>query len=503
MTEEKLRLATHQDDLRGTSQAGTPGRGRSISEGTTAVPGNEASEVGDTVATLLKEVLPEVFDRFAEAAAKVVKKDLETLVTSENLHGLTPVFAQLGLVRDVKGKPVFNTDSGPLAEVYSRIGNQYGYGIASTGKSLADEFADDPYGWEFDMVRLLVSPCATGKIEATSKGATIDSVLSIEARNTFENNNLFRQTSFRPKKGVDFDELIKAAEAFKSAFGKELPELEQGAAAAAIRDEAARHEPGLQEQHSRLLTHRLARYRRAGQGPRATTRDPIGQRGIGRHRVQRLPQRAQGSDQAGRRAPAGPDGAGLARPPSAPARPWISRGPSSRPSPTSPTMSATPPCGWRTLSSGNRSSASCRPSTSSPVSSRTPMANGTARPGRAGRCLWRGPQDPESTPGWHELDEDPRRAIAGPLDQPGPGDPEQGRSLSRSSGPTSMPARRGSIGPWRSSCKSRKGHGWSRSAPGPTSRAGSRARNSSNASLDALRDACLHHLGAGKKVLIQ
>ena len=33
--------------------------------------------------------------------------------------------------------------------------------------------------------------------------------------------------------------------------------MEQGAAAAAIRDESSRHEPALQEQYSRLLTHRL------------------------------------------------------------------------------------------------------------------------------------------------------------------------------------------------------------------------------------------------------
>jgi antitoxin (DNA-binding transcriptional repressor) of toxin-antitoxin stability system len=57
-------------------------------------------------------------------------------------------------------------------------------------------------GWEFDTVRLLVVALArAGKIEATSKGQTIESALSIDARNTFENNNLFRQTSFRPNAG--------------------------------------------------------------------------------------------------------------------------------------------------------------------------------------------------------------------------------------------------------------------------------------------------------------
>ena len=97
-------------------------------------PEEGASDVGKTASKLLEQVLPEVFDRFAEAAARVAKKDLETLLISENLHGLTPVFAQLNLVRDVKGKPVFNADSGPLAEVLPRINNQYDYGVASTGQ---------------------------------------------------------------------------------------------------------------------------------------------------------------------------------------------------------------------------------------------------------------------------------------------------------------------------------------------------------------------------------
>ena len=241
-----------------------------------------------------------MFDRFAEAAAKVAKKDLETLLTSENLHGLTPVFAQLGLVRDVKGKPVFNTDAGPLAEVFSRIENQYDYGIASTGKSLADEFAGEPYGWEFDMVRLLVVALVrAGKIEATSKGQTIESALSIEARSTFENNNLFRQASFRPKKGPEFEDLLRAAEAFKNAFGKELRELELGAVAAA--DPRRGRPPRAEVAGGAQSPARgpVAGRRGARQGARATAIDPLGQRGIGRDRLQRLPPRAEGGDQAG------------------------------------------------------------------------------------------------------------------------------------------------------------------------------------------------------------
>ena len=63
---------------------------------------------------------------------------------------------------------------------------------------------------------------ARGKNQATSKGQTIDSATGIEARDTFSNNNFFRQASFRPKKGIEFEELVKASEAFRDTFGTEV-----------------------------------------------------------------------------------------------------------------------------------------------------------------------------------------------------------------------------------------------------------------------------------------
>jgi hypothetical protein len=49
------------------------------------------------------QVLPEVFDRFHEAAARVSKNDLDSLMTTENLRGLTSVCTDLHLVRDQGG----------------------------------------------------------------------------------------------------------------------------------------------------------------------------------------------------------------------------------------------------------------------------------------------------------------------------------------------------------------------------------------------------------------
>src|SRR5262249_49285790 len=153
------------------------------------------------------------------------------------------------------GKPVFRTDSVPLSEVLGRIENRYDYGEVAHGRWLADELAKDPFGWDFDVVRLLVlSLLRAGKIDVTSKGEVIDSALSIEAGNVFTNNNLFRQASFKPRKGPEFGDLVKANEAFQSTFGKEIPELEPGAVARAIREEVAQHEESVRDVYMALLT---------------------------------------------------------------------------------------------------------------------------------------------------------------------------------------------------------------------------------------------------------
>jgi len=257
VAEEKQRLRRHEEELRRRLKQAML-TGTVYFRGNDRSPDEQTTEIGQAASRLLDRALPEVFDRFQEAAARVHKRDLEALVTTENLRGLTPVFTELHLVHERSGQPVFNTDSGPLAEVFGRIENRASYGENATGRYLTDEFAKEPFGWDFDVVRLFViALLRAGKLEATSKGQVIDSALSLDARTTFTNNNLFRQTSFRPKVGIDFPVLVSAVDAFKSLFGREIPEIEQGVIATAIRDELGRHEEAMQEVATALATHAL------------------------------------------------------------------------------------------------------------------------------------------------------------------------------------------------------------------------------------------------------
>lgn len=257
VSEEKRRLTTNGDELK-RLMLRTALNGTVFFRGNDRSPEEGATDLGRTVSGLLGEALPTVFEQFDLAAARVQKKDVDILMTSENLHGLTPVFARLKLLKDEGGKPVFEHDSGPLKEVFSRIENHHSYGKAATGKTLADEFGKEPYGWEFEAVRLFVlCLLRAGKIDATSKGLTIESASSVEAKNVFGNNNLFRAASLRPKQSLEYAQIVLAAESFKQAFGKEIPELEQGVIARCIKDELAGHEDAVREQETALKTNQL------------------------------------------------------------------------------------------------------------------------------------------------------------------------------------------------------------------------------------------------------
>ena len=258
IAEERIRLRRHEGELKRLLKAAALS-GHIYFRGNDRSPTDRAVDVGKTAAEVLGQVLPEVFDRFKEAAARAadVKKGTDALFTAQNLQGLPSVFGSIGLLRDEKGKTVFRTESGPLKEVLDRIEERANYGHTASGRSLEDAFGAEPFGWDFDMVHLLtLSLLRAGKIEAMSQGQVIDQ-LGVEAKNTIGKNNLFRQAAFRPKKGIDFEELVKASEAFRDTFGSEVKELNAGAIVAELRKEVARNEDTVASALGTLAAHRL------------------------------------------------------------------------------------------------------------------------------------------------------------------------------------------------------------------------------------------------------
>jgi hypothetical protein len=114
VAEEKRRLSRHEGDLRRRIRQALLG-GSIFFRGNDRSPEEGASDIRATTEKVLEQALPEIFDRFHEAAARVARQDLDALMTTENLLGLPLVFTRLNLLHEQNGKPVFVTDSGPPA----------------------------------------------------------------------------------------------------------------------------------------------------------------------------------------------------------------------------------------------------------------------------------------------------------------------------------------------------------------------------------------------------
>ena len=259
ITEERARERRHQAQLQRLLRAACLS-GSAYFRGNDRSPDDRAVDLAKAATTMLGQVLPDVYTRFGEAAAKSaeVKRGLDALLTATDLQGLPSVFTALGLLRDEGAKTVFDTTATPLREVLQEIERAAAEGTKATGKALAEQFGRPDFGWDFEVVRLLVAVLLrAGAIQMTHKAQIIESTISIAARDALTNNNHFRAASFQPKKGVDFVEIARAAEHFKSTFGATVKELALAPVVAEIRAALAKSQDDLQTARDQLVLHGL------------------------------------------------------------------------------------------------------------------------------------------------------------------------------------------------------------------------------------------------------
>ena len=248
VTDERARERRHTSELQQLLRTAVLG-GTAFFRGNDRSPAPSAADVAKAAGTILGQVLPDVFTRFDEGAAKTndAKRGLEALLKADNLEGLPTVFSALGLLRDQDGKTVFDIAAPALREVDAKISQDAEYGSKATGKSLTEHFGSDPYGWDFDVTRLLVAVLlAAGKIQLRHGSTDIDSRRGVAAKDALTNNNNFRSASCAPKKGIGFAEIAKAADHFKGTFGSEIKDISsQSAIVTALREALADHEDDL------------------------------------------------------------------------------------------------------------------------------------------------------------------------------------------------------------------------------------------------------------------
>ena len=122
ITEEGARGARHLRELQRLLRMACL-NGSAYFKGNDRSPDSKVIDVGRAAHAMLGQVLPDVFTRFADGAAKPndVKRGLDALLTATDLQGLPTVFSALGLVRDEGGKTVFDTTASAIRDVLTEI----------------------------------------------------------------------------------------------------------------------------------------------------------------------------------------------------------------------------------------------------------------------------------------------------------------------------------------------------------------------------------------------
>ncbi|MDC0935231.1 BREX system P-loop protein BrxC [Pirellulales bacterium] len=227
-------------------------------QGNDRSPDESDTSVAKAAESIMAKTLPEVFERFSEGAARVSKNDIKACLESADLRGLPTVFTTLKLLRNEGGQMVLETDSGPLQEMLSWISDRSEYGTNPAGKALESNFGSSPYGWDIDVIKLFaLCLLRAGQVSVTSQGQSIESSVDLGAVDAFTNNTKFRAATFRPKKVLDFAEIVKAAEAFKNTFGEEVKELNQDEVARAIREKCIQRQRVVREVMTMLQQNQL------------------------------------------------------------------------------------------------------------------------------------------------------------------------------------------------------------------------------------------------------
>ncbi len=107
------------------------------------------------------------------------------------------------------------------------------------GKALEKRFGGTPYGWERDMLRLILATLfRAGEIEVTYQGNRFHNYQDPASRTPFTNNPAFRSSLFSPRQSVGLKTLTQAVQQLEDLTGEEV-DVEEGAIATAFKKVAA------------------------------------------------------------------------------------------------------------------------------------------------------------------------------------------------------------------------------------------------------------------------
>ena len=227
----------------------------------------DASALGKSLGEILKklfgQVVPDLYPKLQMGSRPLKGDEAEQILKAADLKALPNVFYPgdhgLGLVIKDGQKNIVNTNADVAKEVLDYLKSEHSYGNKDSrmGKALEKRFGGTPYGWERDMLRLILATLfRAGEVEVTYQGNRFHNYQDTASRTPFTNNPAFRSSLFSPRQSVGLKTLTQAVQQLEDLTGEEV-DVEEGAIATAFKKVAAEELEKLYPLKATAEAHRL------------------------------------------------------------------------------------------------------------------------------------------------------------------------------------------------------------------------------------------------------
>jgi hypothetical protein len=203
----------------------------------------EAQTLGKNAGEIFKSffdvAFPDLYPKLELGSRAVTGKEVDEILKAANLSGLSPVFYDgdngLALVVQQGSQWAANENAAVAKEILDYIKREHAYGNKVTGKILEEHFSGLGYGWERDIVKLVLAVLLrAGSVEVTHQGRRLRNYQEPQARAAFASVPSFRSASFSPRESVGLKTLTTAVQHLEELTGEEV-DIEEGAIATRFR----------------------------------------------------------------------------------------------------------------------------------------------------------------------------------------------------------------------------------------------------------------------------
>jgi hypothetical protein len=227
----------------------------------------DAASLGKHLSEILRKLyghaIPDLYAKLEMGSRPLKGTEAEDFLKAADLKALPPLFyggeQGLGLVAKNGAKFVPNPAADIAKEVLDYLVGEHGYGNkeSRTGKALEKKFGGIGYGWDRDMLRLVLAVLfRAGSIEITHAGEKFDSYQEPRSRTPLVNNTAFKSALFTPVKPIDLATLKRAVESYEDLTGDTV-DMEKAAIADALKRFAAEAIKRVLPVEPQIKAHRL------------------------------------------------------------------------------------------------------------------------------------------------------------------------------------------------------------------------------------------------------